>query len=79
MAVKRNYKKEYRDYHGKPKQLADRVKRNTARHKAEKAGRVHKGDGKEIDHIRPLSKGGSNGPKNVRVVKRTTNRRKGAK
>jgi 5-methylcytosine-specific restriction endonuclease McrA len=34
----------------------------------EKAGKVHKGDGKAVDHKRPLSKGGSNERSNLRVV-----------
>lgn len=35
----------------------------------EKAGKVHKGDGKAVDHIRPLSKGGDATHKsNLRVV-----------
>lgn len=37
------------------------------------------GDPREVDHIKPLSKGGSNSKRNLRVVSRTTNRRKGAK
>ena len=37
------------------------------------------GDGKEVDHKKPLSKGGSNKPKNLRVVSRKTNRKKGAR
>ncbi|MGI6013710.1 MAG: HNH endonuclease signature motif containing protein [Oscillospiraceae bacterium] len=37
------------------------------------------GDPREVDHKRPLSKGGSNKKKNLRVVSRTTNRRKGSK
>ena len=45
----------------------------------EKQGRVKKGDGKEIDHKKPLSKGGGNGDKNLRVVDRETNRKKGTK
>lgn len=45
----------------------------------EKKGRVRKYDGKEVDHIKPLSKNGSNGKKNLRVVSRHTNRIKGAK
>lgn len=32
-----------------------------------KAGKVHKGDGKEVDHKHPLSKGGSNAKSNLRI------------
>ena len=53
--------------------------RNQARRRAIRAGKVRKGDGKEIDHKRPISKGGSNTPKNLRVVSRKTNRQGGAK
>lgn len=72
---KRNYKKEYRDYHGKPKQIKNRAKRNKAR----KTMGLKKGDKREVDHKKPLSKGGSNKKSNLRVVSRRTNRRKGAK
>ena len=75
----RDYKQEYRDFHGKPEQIANRSARNQARSTMEKAGRVRKGDGKEVDHKRPLSKGGGNSAGNLRVVSRTTNRQKGAK
>lgn len=72
---KRDYKKEYKEYHGKPEQIEARSKRNAAR--AEMG--LSKGDKREVDHIKPLSKGGSNSKKNLRVVARSTNRRKGAK
>ena len=75
----RDYKKEYQDYHSKPEQKKNRAKRNAARSTMAKKGRVKKGDGKEVDHVRPLSKGGGNGAKNLRVVSRSTNRKKGAK
>lgn len=42
----RDYKKEYRDYHGKPEQKKRRAARNAARRKAG----LKKGDGKEVDH-----------------------------
>lgn len=79
MSTLRDYAKEYRDYHGTPEQIANRSKRNQARAAKMKTGAVRKGDGKEVDHIKPLSKGGSNGQSNTRVVSRETNRRKGAK
>ena len=71
---KRNYKKEYREYHGKPEQIDNRSKRNSARRKMN----LKKGDGKEVDHKRPLSKGGGNVKSNLRVVSRSKNRKKGS-
>jgi len=71
----RDYKKEYKDYHGTPEQIANRTKRNKAR----KLCGCKVGDGKEVDHKKPLSKGGSNRKSNLRVVLRSTNRKKGAK
>jgi len=76
---KRNYRKEYDTYHGTPKQRKLRAMRNTARRKMVAAGRVKKGDGKHVDHIKPLSKGGTNGKKNLRVVSAKTNLQKGSK
>jgi len=39
----------------------ERSKRNQARADAVKKGLAHKGDGKEVDHKTPLSKGGGTG------------------
>lgn len=72
---KRDYKKEYRDYHSKPEQRNNRSKRNQAR---KKMG-LKVGDKREVDHKVPLSKGGSNRKNNLRAVSRTTNRKKGNK
>ena len=47
---KRNYKKEYANYQGTEEQKKKRAKRNAARRKAEKAGKVRKGDGKDVHH-----------------------------
>ena len=44
----RDFKKEYREYHSKPKQVKRRAERNAARRLLVKAGRVKKGDGKEF-------------------------------
>jgi len=73
----RDYKKEYREYHGKPSQIRNRSMRNKARRLAIKDGRARKGDGMEVDHKKPLSKGGTNHRSNLRIVSRATNRRKG--
>lgn len=75
MKKKRNYKKEYKDYHSTPKQIKNRAKRNKAR----KVMGLKVGDKREVDHKKPLAKGGSNMKSNLRVVSRKTNRRKGAK
>ena len=53
---------------------SDNAKRKRLRRAAEKAGLVHKGDGKDVDHRTPLSKGGSNTLKNARVESAGTNR-----
>jgi hypothetical protein len=70
---KRDYKKQAK-YDSKPSVKKDRAARNAARAEMEKEGRVSKGDGKEVDHKRKLSKGGSNSKSNLRVVSRSTNR-----
>jgi hypothetical protein len=55
----RNYKKEAQ-YEDTPEQVANRVARNKARRKLMKAGKVNKGDGKDVSHKVAFDKGGSN-------------------
>lgn len=74
MTAKRNYKKEYANYQGKPEQIKNRSERNQARAAMEKAGKVHKGDGKDVDHKNPLIKGGSNSTSNLQVQSKHANR-----
>lgn len=50
MRKDRNYAKETA-YENRPEQVRRREARNKARRKAAKAGKVHKGDGKEVDHL----------------------------
>ena len=70
---KADYKRYYKKYHASDEAKKDRAARNKAR----RDHGLKKGDGKEVDHIVPLSKGGSRTAKsNQRVVSRTTNRRK---
>lgn len=71
----RDYRKEYDSYHGTEAQKKARAARNAAR--AEMG--LSKGDPREVDHKVPLSKGGSNSKRNLRVVSQHTNRVKGAK
>ena len=66
--------REYAKYQGKPEQIKNRSKRTTARRQANAAGVTQKGDGKDLDHRQPLSKGGSNSRSNLRVVDKRTNR-----
>jgi hypothetical protein len=72
----RPYAKEYAEYHSNDEQKKNRAKRNAARRSMEKDGRVSKGDGKDVDHIKPLSKGGAAGKSNLRVLSRSVNRAK---
>jgi hypothetical protein len=70
----RDYKHEYETYQGKPEQIKNRAKRNAARAEMMKKGRAKKGDGKDVDHKKPLSKGGSTSSSNLRVVSVHANR-----
>lgn len=71
---KRDYKQEYKDFHGKPEQIAKRAQRVKARRMMEKEGAVHKGDGKDVDHIKPLKSGGTTTRSNLRVRSVKANR-----
>jgi 5-methylcytosine-specific restriction endonuclease McrA len=49
------------------------------RHRARYNLKLKPGDAREVDHKKPLSKGGSNSRKNIRLVSKKTNRKKAAK
>jgi hypothetical protein len=70
----RNYRAEYDRYQGKPEQIANRAKRNAARAALMKKGVVKKGDGVDVDHAKPIVKGGGNGAGNLRAVPASKNR-----
>jgi len=72
MTKKRDYKKEYQDYHAKPEQKKRRAGRNKARRIMEKAGRVAKGDGKDVDH--KDRNPANNAKSNLRIQSKSKNR-----
>lgn len=72
---KRDYKREVALYTSKPEVKKKRAEQNAARREMMKAGKVHKGDGKDVDHKTPLSKGGDpTARRNLRVVDASVNR-----
>ena len=70
----RNYVEEYKNYDGTDAVKKKRAERNKARRIMESKGLVHKGDGKDVDHKQPLSKGGSTVISNLRVKSASANR-----
>jgi hypothetical protein len=75
MATKpRDYKKEYTEYQGTPEQIANRAERVKARRTMEKTGAAKKGDGKDVDHIKPLKSGGTSTKTNLRMRSKSANR-----
>ena len=73
MATKRDYKKEYkRDLEtGKSGPSSDQHERQRARRAYDKAGIER--TGKDIDHIKPLRKGGKSTAGNLRLRAKKTN------
>lgn len=71
---KRDYKREVALYTSKPEVVKKREEQNKARAEFIKEGIVHKHDGKDVDHKRALSKGGTNERSNLRAVPSSTNR-----
>lgn len=72
---KRDYKREVALYTSKPEVKKKRAEQNAARREMVKAGKAHKGDGKDVDHKTPLSKGGDpTARRNLRVVPASENR-----
>jgi len=71
---KRDYKKENEKYNSRPEQRAARSERTIARNASNADGRTSKGDGKDLDHRIPLSKGGSSAKSNLRAVSEGRNK-----
>tara|TARA_R110000751_G_scaffold76510_1_gene154339 strand:- start:140 stop:436 length:297 start_codon:yes stop_codon:yes gene_type:complete len=70
--AKRNYRKEYDNYHSSPLQIKKRDSRNAANILAKKKGIIKKGDGKDIHHKNGNPK--DNNPKNLVAQKKSVNR-----
>ena len=68
----RDYKKEYRDFHGKPEQIARRAARNSSRAKVKKARGAKAVAGKDVDHKDRNPKNKSS--KNLRIQSKSANR-----
>ena len=61
-----------RKYNSKPSSKKDRASRNAARSEAAKAGKVHKGDGKDVDHKNSNPRDNKKG--NTQVISASKNR-----
>lgn len=69
--------KRQRKYNSSDLQKKRRAQRNAARREMEKAGKVSRGDGKEVDHVRHKARGMlNNKPSNLKVISRSANRAK---
>ena len=69
---KRNYRKEYDNYHSQPEQKKKRAQRNKARRKMAKAGLVKKGDGKDVHHKN--GNASDNRKSNLAIMSKSKNR-----
>lgn len=66
-----------RAWNAQPEQKKRRAQRNAARRQMEKEGKVRKGDGKEVDHVKHKARGLlNNSPSNLKVIGRKENRAK---
>lgn len=68
----RDYKSEYDNYHSSEKAKKKRAENNAARRKMEKAGKVRKGDGKDVAHKNNDT--GDNRMSNLKVESPSKNR-----
>lgn len=74
MSKPRDYRAEYKNYDGTPAVKKKRAQRNKARRMLEREGVVHKGDGLDVDHKKPLSKGGTTTRSNLKAKPASANR-----
>lgn len=68
----RNYRREYLRDHASPTAKKHRAMRNAARRKMKASGA--KVAGRDVDHVRRLSAGGTNSKSNLRLISPSKNR-----
>jgi hypothetical protein len=71
---KRDYRREYDLYAGKEKAKKARAERNKGRRMMTAAGKAKKGDGKDVAHIKAISKGGLSIMYNLKMESKSSNR-----
>ena len=71
---KRDYKREYEKYQGRPEQIKNRSTRNKARALLAKAKGEAAVEGRDVDHKKPISKGGGNSLSNLFAKDKSKNR-----
>lgn len=75
--TKPNGERDYKRERANEKKHGDkRGKERAMRNKARREAGLKVGDPREADHIKPLSEGGSNDKKNVRVISKKANAQK---
>lgn len=67
----RDYEQEY--FNETRERRKQRAIRNAARRELMREGLVKVGDGKDVNHVKPLSKGGTNARSNLNVVDKRKN------
>ena len=70
----RDYRSEYDSYHSSPEQRAKRSERNKARRMLAAEGKVAKGDGMDVHHVKPMAKGGKTVKGNLKAIPKSKNR-----
>lgn len=79
VTIDENSQQGYDRSQSSPQAIKRRSARNKARRQLEKEGKVKKGDGKHVNHKKPLSQGGSNSRKNMEVTSAKENWSEGRK
>tara|TARA_R100001244_G_scaffold45649_1_gene40996 strand:+ start:530 stop:751 length:222 start_codon:yes stop_codon:yes gene_type:complete len=70
--MKRDYKKEYKNFHSKPEEKKNRAMRNAAREIMKKLGKAFTGDNKDVAHKDDNPK--NNKKSNLKMQSKSANR-----